>query len=70
MQDLDMYGLPAPSPSAAGKVRSFLAGQQQDVDLLRSLRGYSLDTFQRQLAGLPVGQVSQTASFYYACRHI
>lgn len=50
-----MYRLPA-APTAAGKVRSFLAGHQ-DVDLLRSLRGHSLDTLQRQLAALPVGQV-------------
>lgn len=58
-----MYSLPATSPSAAGKVRSFLAGQQQnDVDLLRSLRGHSLDTLQRQLAGLAVSQVSFTFS--------
>lgn len=56
-QELDMYSLPAASPSAAGKVRSFLAGQQQnDVDLLRSLRGHSLDTLQRQLVGLAVSQ--------------
>ena len=56
VQDVDLYRLPAASPSAAGKVRSFLAGQQ-DVDILRSLRGHSLDTLQRQLAGLPVSQV-------------
>ena len=56
-----MFSLPAESPSAAGKVRSFLAGQQQnDVDLLRSLRGHSLDTLQRQLAGLAVSQVSSS----------
>ena len=68
-----MYSLPAASPSAAGKVRSFLAGQQQnDVDLLRSLRGHSLDTLQRQLVGLAVSQVSFCsfwATFFFTGPH-
>lgn len=51
-----MYRLPGAAPATvAGKVRSFLASQQ-DVDILRRLRGNSMDTLssvQRQLAGLP-----------------
>ena len=54
----EVYGLPN-LPVASDKVRSF-AALQQDADLLRNLRGHSLDTLtnmQRQLASMPLGQV-------------
>ena len=58
-QEVDVYGLPLGAPANQGsKVRSYLASQggHGDADILRSLRGNSLDTLssvQRQLAGLP-----------------
>ena len=53
---MDVYGLPVGAPASGSKVRSYLASQANDADILRSLRGNSLDTLssvQRQLAGLP-----------------
>ena len=56
LQEVDVYGLPVNAPANQNKVRSYLASQGGDVDILRNLRGNSLDTLssvQRQLAGLP-----------------
>lgn len=63
-ENLDIYGLGA-APHGNNKARSYAF--QPDAEMLRNLRGHSLDTLtsiQRHLAGLPsIGQVEVQAVF-------